>query len=109
MQRTLIQGCRGSDFNARVLGGRVSLQRLGARGQGMVLQEMTAWLGMKNTEELDVQGRERGGGFRQREPCKQRHKGREARGCGRNSWQRVYFGLENGGWMRLGGKEAGGW
>ena len=55
MQRTLIQGCRGSDFNARVLGGRVSLQCLGARGQGMVLQEMTAWLGMKNTEELDVQ------------------------------------------------------
>ena len=51
MQRTLIQGCRGSDFNARVLGGRVSLQRLGARGQGMVLQEMTAWLGMKNMTE----------------------------------------------------------
>ena len=80
--KDLNQGCRGSDFNARVLGGRVSLQCLGARGQGMVLQEMTAWLGMKNTEELDVQGRERGGGFRQREPCKQRHKAREARGCG---------------------------
>lgn len=46
----------------------------------MVLQEMTAWLGMKNTEKSWMYREERRGWFRQREPCGQRHKARRPEG-----------------------------